>query len=468
MTLSRRFHLLIAGLTAAPLILAVMVFGVSYALSLDTVTAARASAIYHWIEKVLVPAAVRNEQPSAPPRGAWAIVIDDDGTVTYSTLPRFPAGIRLDADNPDTHEQVGHAIAEYADRDLEHGIALRLVRAEDGEIVRIVHSNVSIPPIPLLFTRRVAIVSGIFLLVLVLGSLIGTVIIRTLRDRLAKLSGDIHRIAAGDLDKEIGATPDDEFGSLANDLDRMRRALKDDRERRSRFLMAVSHDLGTPLTTIRGYLEAIEDGVVSNPEQIVEAASTMQAKTILLEERISELIDFVRLETGEWRLTLERLVLADYLESLAAEYVRDAAAVGRTFSHRIELGTKRACRADRRLMNRVFENLVHNALRYTEPGGSVQLSALHDPAASAAIITVKDDGPGFGGIDPTELFEPFRRGTNARNERGFGLGLATVRSVLDAHGFSITAHEGAGGGARFEIRIPDSTADRSGGTVANG
>jgi signal transduction histidine kinase len=248
----------------------------------------------------------------------------------------------------------------------------------------------------------------------------------------------------------VGADGNDELTQLATDLNFMRAALKEDLARRSRFLMGVSHDLATPLTTIKGYLEALRDGVVTGIDDTGRSLDAMWTKAELLEERVSELIGFVRLETGEWRMQQSEIDLRAFLQSLASTLEPDTEVLKRRFESRLELPSAATVTADPRLLERVFENLYHNAVRYTKEGDTIRLSAEEGPEASI-VVTLEDSGPGLGDGDTARLFEPFSRGTNSRNEPGFGLGLATVRSILDSHGFEISAGRSVLGGGAFRI-----------------
>ena len=138
---------------------------------------------------------------------------------------------------------------------------------------------------------------------LVFSSLMSLLILRSLNGSILKLEGATRRIAEGDLDFELPARGNDQIASLTRSFDSMRRALKEEYARRSRFIMGVSHDLRTPLTLIQGYVEAISDGFAAEPDAQKKYLSIILDKTHALEAMIGELIEFVKMETGEWRMT---------------------------------------------------------------------------------------------------------------------------------------------------------------------
>jgi signal transduction histidine kinase len=292
-----------------------------------------------------------------------------------------------------------------------------------------------------------------FPIAMILGTaLLSTVMLRRTTKSLLVLKEASARLASGDLDSTWTVSQKDEIGELSDSFNSMRLSLKEETERKSRFLMAVTHDLRTPLTSIKGYLEAFADGLGEDSESRGKYISILRDRAALLEGRINELLDFVKMETGEWKLKQGRLQLAPFLREIGASFMEDAGIAEREFETRIEVPEELSVSADQGLLSRVLENLVHNAFRYTEKGDRVTLSAWEDAGIT---IEVKDSGRGIAPDERVRIFQPFYRGTRSRNEPGFGLGLSIVKSIVEAHGWSIGL-EGAGGQTAFRIRIPAS------------
>jgi signal transduction histidine kinase len=269
-------------------------------------------------------------------------------------------------------------------------------------------------------------------------------------------------IASGDLETRVQLGGIREIASLAETMDGMRKTLREDRDRRARFLAAVSHDLRTPLTSIGGYLEAVEDGLASDPGTLSRYVSIMQDKTAVLEDRIQGLIEFARMETGEWRLGFRPLALAPFLGSLAREFAEEARLRGIGFLSELSGIGDLSAPADEALLCRAFENLVSNAFKHSPPGGAVRFCAGRKDEAmpSCVLIDIEDEG---GGIPPAErelVFEPFYRGKGAAAP-GNGLGLYIARSVIRSHGWDIDVGDAPTGGARFTVRIPGGTNGKS-------
>jgi signal transduction histidine kinase len=269
--------------------------------------------------------------------------------------------------------------------------------------------------------------------------------------RLARAAGGI---AAGDLETPVRQGGVREIESLALAMDGMRASLREDRDRRARFLAAISHDLRTPLTSIGGYLEAIDDGLAADGETLGRYVRVMRDKAMILEGRIAGLLEFARIETGEWRMRFEEVELRPYLEGLCGGLREDAALSGRRLSCDLgALGTLRA-RVDRALLARAFENIVSNAIRFSPEGGEIRVAAERDAGGAEYRVLVDDRGPGIAPGDRDRIFEPFVRSAQPGDSSGSGLGLYIAMSVVSGHGWVIRAEEAPGGGGRIRIGIP--------------
>ena len=155
------------------------------------------------------------------------------------------------------------------------------------------------------------------------------------------------------------------------------------------------------------------------------------------------------METGEWRMQREPRSLTAMLGGLAADYREDALLLGRRFEAAIDLPDYLVVDADWSLFTRVTDNLMENALQYTRNGDRIRFAALqHNGQVEVA---VQDSGPGIPAEQLAHLFDPFFRGGADRPEAGSGLGLAVARSIVEAHGWQISAAAGNGGGACITI-----------------
>jgi signal transduction histidine kinase len=151
-------------------------------------------------------------------------------------------------------------------------------------------------------------------------------------------------------------------------------------------------------------------------------------------------------------MTHLEVAAAQFLAGLARRFEEDAQILKREFVWSVELPETVRVRMDARLFSRALENLVGNAIRYTEENGRITLAA-HDEQGYV-VLSISDSGIGIPREDLGRIFDPFYRGTNSRREAGFGLGLTTVKSIIESHGWSISVSSELGHGSTFTIRMP--------------
>ncbi|HNY22864.1 MAG TPA: HAMP domain-containing sensor histidine kinase, partial [Treponemataceae bacterium] len=301
-------------------------------------------------------------------------------------------------------------------------------------------------------TRLLLTIFVVFILLLSVFAFFTAIAAHRISASILGLEKATKRIAEGELDLVLDTRGNDEINSLTLSLNRMRLALKDDRNRRARFIMGVSHDLKTPLALIKGYAEAISDGVADDPKAVRHSLEIIGSKVDQLVGMIDDLIGFVKLDTGEWRKTLEDKRLGPILKTWDRRITEDARVLGRNFESSINIEDRVTVRLDEKLLVRALDNIAANALRYAPEGGLIRFSASLE--GDTALLRVADDGPGIAKEDLPHIFELFYRGTNSRREEGMGLGLSVVKSVADSHGWDIGVESAPGKGSVFTIAIP--------------
>ena len=261
---------------------------------------------------------------------------------------------------------------------------------------------------------------------------------RGLRNSVVALKGAADKIAEGDLNFALPVPQtgtNDELISLVESFDSMRQTVKEEYARRARFTMAVSHDLKTPLSLIQGYAEAIEDGHAKDAKSLKRYLGIIREKSDLLYDRIVHLIEFLRLETGEWLASLEAVHVASFFADLAERFAADASFLDRPFESRIDVHSDKQVPMDQALVTRAFENLLSNALRHGTTLRPVILEVTETEEGIAARMVSSGDRVEVEDVDLWR--EPFFRVDNARNEPGSGLGLSIVSSVLRHHGWRL-------------------------------
>jgi two-component system sensor histidine kinase BaeS len=247
------------------------------------------------------------------------------------------------------------------------------------------------------------------------------------------------RIAQGE-----GEIP--ELVTLANSINSMAERLEHTRERERQMLLSVSHDLRTPLTSIRGYAEAIEDGVA---ESVPKAASVIVSESRRLERLVADLLDLARLEMAALSLNVVATDVAAVVGATVEGFLPMASAGGISLQTDLTSSANALyARADPDRLAQVVANLVENALAHATTAVTVSLQA----AAGGVVIAVDDDGRGIAGEDLPRIFERFYQADRG-SARGSGLGLAIVSELLRAMGGKIEAVSptGPAGGTRMVV-----------------
>lgn len=289
-------------------------------------------------------------------------------------------------------------------------------------------------------------------LILTPGIAISLWILRDLRRSIVTLRDAAVRIGSGDLDFEIEQRSRDEFSEVHRAFEQMRRTIREEYDRRARFTMGVSHDLKTPLAIIKGYAEAIEDGLADDPETLERYVRIIGERSDLLQERISHLIEFLKLDTGEWSSTLQPVDMAGFLEECAAAASVDARLAERSVETDVDLPEGMVVRLDPVLVRRALENLTANAIQYGSPDSAVTIRASADETATK--IVVANSGRTISATQFSLYTEPLYRQESSRQTPGFGLGLSIVKSVVESHGWSISIDDSAPNETRIVIEIP--------------
>jgi signal transduction histidine kinase len=320
-----------------------------------------------------------------------------------------------------------------------------------------------------LFFAGSALLALLFLpMALIASVVVGLIMVRILVRRLRAMETLAARVAEGDLTVRIGDTSGDEIGRLAERLDRMTERLLDARTRveeteqqRRQLFADITHELATPLTSIRGYAETLLDpGVSVSDEERARYVRGVLEESRRLDRLIRDLFELARLEAGASPLALESLDWAALCRNTVERFeprFRDAGLrlLWRGSAERAWI------EADGHRMEQVLENLLVNTLRYVPAGGAVEVSLGRSPRqADLYRLLVSDDGPGLPAAELAHVFERFYRAAGsrgsdvARDHGGSGLGLAIVREIVERHGGTVSAETRAPHGLSVVVELP--------------
>jgi len=308
--------------------------------------------------------------------------------------------------------------------------------------------------------------SLLFLPIAVVASAVaGLVIVRLLVRRLRAVETLAARVAEGDLSVRIGDKSGDEIGRIADRLDTMTERVAEaqaslqrvDAQRRQLFA-DITHELATPLTSIRGYAETLLDpDVPKSDDERARYVRGVLEESRRLDRLIRDLFELARLEAGAAPLTPERIDWAALCANTVERFQPRFRAAGLTLRWSAAAGAA-WIDADGHRMEQVLENLLGNALRYVPAGGTVELSLTRITASPARWrLEASDDGPGLSAEELPRVFQRFYRASGSRDTReagGSGLGLAIVREIVERHGGTVSARARAPHGLVMTVEIP--------------
>jgi two-component system sensor histidine kinase BaeS len=265
------------------------------------------------------------------------------------------------------------------------------------------------------------------------------------------LAAATHRLASGHFDTRVEATSADELGQLARDFNSLALALEKNEQARRRWVADISHELRTPLSILRGEIEAIQDGI---RQATPEAIGSLHGEVMQLNRLVNDLYQLSLSDVGAltYRKAEQDLaaVLSQTLDSFRAEFITKNIAL-RTI---IEQGKTIPIFADDERLHQLFENLLGNALKYTDPGG--ELLVRLECRNRLATVHFQDSAPGVTGDELDRLFERLYRVENSRNRAsgGAGLGLAICKNIVEAHEGTIAALPSPRGGVWIKVDLP--------------
>ena len=312
----------------------------------------------------------------------------------------------------------------------------------------------------MMFASKHDLLLAIVLLVFASGMamVLGFFISSALTDRIHQVKGAADSLAEGNLETRVTVNGKDEVAALGKAFNEMATRLQDadqkqrELEQARKDLIAwASHDLQTPLASIRAILEALADGVVEEPDMVKRYLTTAQRDVRSLSSLIDDLFQMAQLDAGGLTLNREPASLTDLVSDTIESFSELAARQNVLLSGQVEAEVDPLF-MDTQRIGRVLNNLVGNALRHTPAGGQVTLAARR--TGPNVEMTVQDSGEGIRDEDLPHVFERFYRGEKSRSRAtgGAGLGLAIAQGIVRAHGGDIIVKNN--GGARFVISLP--------------
>jgi two-component system sensor histidine kinase BaeS len=301
------------------------------------------------------------------------------------------------------------------------------------------------PETPLSVGPILAAVAGVAVLALAGTALLSRRVLRP----IGSLTEAAGRLGRGDLSSRVAVVGSDEVAELGRSFNRMADSLQRGEERQRRLVADVAHELRTPLANLRGYLEALKDGVIAPDPELF---ASLHEEAVLQQRIVNDLQDLALAEAGTLAYHRTTIDMAEVLETTRAAHH----AVAESAGVRLVVATPGPAQvyADPDRLRQVLGNLVTNALRATSAGGSVTLSSAVD--RTAVVVRVADTGTGIAPASLPHVFDRFWRADSARGRRtgGSGLGLSIARQIVTDHGGTIAVASQLGVGTTFTITLP--------------
>ena len=281
--------------------------------------------------------------------------------------------------------------------------------------------------------------------------------------RIARVNDGIRALADGNLGTRITVSGNDEITELARDVNALAHRLAEaqserdalDQERRE-LTAAISHDLRTPLSTIRAMVDALEDGIVSEPSEVKRYFVTMRRDIERLSRMIDDLFELAQIDAGAMRLHRQQVTVHEIVSEVVDAMQARAERSGIVMELSVHAAPPPAL-LDGDRIERAISNLLSNALEHTPPGGAVHVSV--NSTGGNAVVEVSDTGEGIADEDLSQIWTRFYRAERSRaragaTSDGAGLGLAITKGIVELHGGSVGVRSQRGAGSSFTMLIP--------------
>ena len=270
---------------------------------------------------------------------------------------------------------------------------------------------------------------------------------RLFLEPLDKLSDSMNKVAEGNLDFSIHMDDEDALSELCNNFDDMRARLKQSSEEKIKYdnenrelISNISHDLKTPITSIKGYVEGIMDGVADTPDKMDRYIKTIYNKTNEMDSLINELTLYSKIDTNRIPYNFHRINVNDFFSDCVEEIGLDLESKNIALIYNNSVDGETRIIADPEQLRRVISNIIGNSVKYMgKPSGTVTIS-ISDHNDSVQ-IDIADDGSGIAAKDLPFIFDRFYRTDTSRNsaQGGSGIGLSVVKKIIEDHGGYIWA-----------------------------
>ena len=350
----------------------------------------------------------------------------------------------------------------YMDGEEQHllkQIDFKYTDGEQGSLFIVTNVGDYVPEIKTMISEMMLV--GVLIICFTAGILIMWVY-RALLQPLNKLQEATKQIRDGNLDFTLDVDNEDEIGMLCQDFEEMRLRLKESSEEKLQYdkeskelISNISHDLKTPITAIKGYVEGIQDGVASSPEKLDKYIKTIYNKANDMDRLIDELTFYSKIDTNKIPYNYTKINVAEYFGDCLEDGGLDMETRGIELGYFNYVDNDVMIIADAEQMKRVINNIIGNSLKYLDKKKGIINIRIKDDGDFIQIV-IEDNGKGIAAKDLPFIFDRFYRTDSSRNSSkgGSGIGLSIVKKIIEDHGGRIwaTSKEGIGTEVHFVLR----------------
>lgn len=300
--------------------------------------------------------------------------------------------------------------------------------------------------------------------IIITNGLLVILMLKSIMEPMTILQTATHELRDGNLDYKVPYSSKNEIGQVCADFEEMRQRLKESveqqqkyEENRMQLIAGISHDLGTPLTTIKGYASGILDGIADTDEKKMRYVGVIYDTAQGMDTLVSELSMLSKLSLDKVPFYFEKIKAKDFFEEYTAYAADTLGEAGIEFIYNFECDEDRKINIDPAQFRRVLNNLIDNSRKYGAEDGTAKIMlSVRNGENGHTEISIEDNGQGVPADERDKIFETFYRGDKARtgHKNGSGLGLAITKQITDRHGASIRADESELGGLKVIIDLP--------------
>ena len=347
-------------------------------------------------------------------------------------------------DDIDMAEANGTVYLSQENTILGKAVDSKFADGSRAQVYTLVKVNQWLPELKQLVVQFV--LAMIFILFLT-ACIFTTWIYRSVVQPIRELRLATEKIKSGNLDFQVTAASNDEMGQLCTDFEKMRQRLKESAEEKIRFdnenrelISNISHDLKTPITSIKGYVEGIMDGVADTPEKMERYLKTVYNKANDMQRLIDELTFYSKIDTNRIPYNFRKINVSDYFGDCAEEVGLDLGAKNIVFQYANYVDEQVMVIADPEQIRRVVNNIISNSCKYFDKSQCFINMRIKD-VGDFIQVEIEDNGKGIATKDIPYIFDRFYRTDSSRNSAkgGSGIGLSIVRKILEDHGGKVWA-----------------------------